>query len=170
MKTHQNKIKLIQQKGNKMSKSDVKLQINSLEALERLIGGDSQFEMELRNSVVQSFANKHFNAVVRDEHFQKELEKTKKAVTAEVEKEIAEVKSGWNNKSVKLSDDIKNAIKHQVTYVVRDAVREYTESNEFRDDIKHKLDYYTQEYIRHEVKTRLKNAMSNITSKVADNV
>jgi hypothetical protein len=37
----------------------IKLQINSLDALERLIGGDNEVELELRNWVVQAFAKKH---------------------------------------------------------------------------------------------------------------
>ena len=36
-------------------KSDVKLQINSLEALERLLGKDPEFEMEIRRSVGDIF-------------------------------------------------------------------------------------------------------------------
>lgn len=40
------------------------LQINSREALERLIGGDTQTEIEIRNSVVQSFAEKHLKPIV----------------------------------------------------------------------------------------------------------
>ena len=36
-----------------------KIQINSLEALERLIGGDTELEIEVRNSIVQEFAKKY---------------------------------------------------------------------------------------------------------------
>lgn len=41
-----------------------KIQINSLEALERLIGGDTNVEIEIRNSIVQEFAKKHLKAMV----------------------------------------------------------------------------------------------------------
>lgn len=61
----------------------VKLQINSKEALERLIGGDSDLEVELRNSVVQEFANKHLKGlamVYNEAHF--------KALTDTVYKEM----------------------------------------------------------------------------------
>ena len=37
----------------------VKIQINSLEALERLIGGDPSLEFDIRNNVAQKFAAKH---------------------------------------------------------------------------------------------------------------
>ncbi len=39
------------------------IQINSLEALERLIGGDSQVEIDVRNNIVQAFAEKHLKAL-----------------------------------------------------------------------------------------------------------
>ena len=55
-----------------------KIQINSLEALERLIGGDSELEIEVRNNVVQDFANKHLKglAVVYNENHFKNLTNT----------------------------------------------------------------------------------------------
>jgi hypothetical protein len=36
----------------------VKIQINSLEALERLIGNDNNLEIDIRNSIVQNFTKK----------------------------------------------------------------------------------------------------------------
>ena len=41
-----------------------KIQINSIDALERLIGGDTDVEIEIRNSIVQEFAKKHLKAMV----------------------------------------------------------------------------------------------------------
>lgn len=37
----------------------MKIQINSLEALERLIGGDTELEIDIRNSIVHKFTQKH---------------------------------------------------------------------------------------------------------------
>lgn len=47
----------------------IKIQIASLEALERLIGGDSQLEIEIRESVVQNFAKKHLKGVAEATNF-----------------------------------------------------------------------------------------------------
>lgn len=47
----------------------IKIQIASLEALERLIGGDSQLEIEIRESVVQNFAKKHLKGVAEAKSF-----------------------------------------------------------------------------------------------------
>lgn len=43
--------------------SGIKIQINSLEALERLIGGDSELEIDIRNSVVQKFSKRHLKDI-----------------------------------------------------------------------------------------------------------
>lgn len=44
-----------------------KIQINSLEALERLIGGDTELEIEVRNSIVQEFAKKYLKGIINEE-------------------------------------------------------------------------------------------------------
>lgn len=41
-----------------MTRPNVTIQINSLEALERLLGGDTQVEVDLRKSVAVKFAEK----------------------------------------------------------------------------------------------------------------
>ena len=43
----------------------MKIQINNLEALERLLGNDSEFEMEVRNSVAQNFAKKYLKSLIQ---------------------------------------------------------------------------------------------------------
>ena len=45
--------------------SKVVLQINSIDVIERLIGGDSEVEVDIRNNVVQRFAEKHLKATER---------------------------------------------------------------------------------------------------------
>ena len=51
-----------------------KIQINSLQALERLIGGDTELEMEVRNSVAQNFSKKYLKGVI-DEKIIKLIDK-----------------------------------------------------------------------------------------------
>jgi hypothetical protein len=46
--------------------SGIKIQINSLEALERLIGGDTELEIDLRRTIVQEFTNKHLKALSKE--------------------------------------------------------------------------------------------------------
>ena len=42
------------------------VQINSLEALEKLIGGDSDVEVKIRNSVVQNFTKKYLKSIAHE--------------------------------------------------------------------------------------------------------
>ncbi len=44
----------------------MKIQINSLTALERLIGGDAQIEIEVRQSVAENFAKKYLKTLAND--------------------------------------------------------------------------------------------------------
>jgi uncharacterized membrane protein YheB (UPF0754 family) len=41
----------------------MKIQINSLEALERLIGGDTQLEFDIRQNIVEEFTKKHLKSL-----------------------------------------------------------------------------------------------------------
>lgn len=41
----------------------MKIQINSLEALERMIGGDNEMEFEIRQSVAEAFAKKYLKGL-----------------------------------------------------------------------------------------------------------
>lgn len=43
----------------------MKIQINSLKALERLIGNDNELEMEIRNSVAQNFAKIYLKGIIQ---------------------------------------------------------------------------------------------------------
>lgn len=43
----------------------IKIQIASKEALERLIGGDSEVEVEVRESIVQNFTKTHLKSLVK---------------------------------------------------------------------------------------------------------
>lgn len=48
-----------------------KIQINSLEALERLIGNDNELEIEIRQSVVENFTKKHLAKLANDDLMRK---------------------------------------------------------------------------------------------------
>ena len=45
----------------------IKLQINSKAALERLSGGDTELEMEIRNNSVQEFTSKRLKGLINAE-------------------------------------------------------------------------------------------------------
>lgn len=59
----------------------LKLQINSLEALERLIGNDTEVEIDIRNSIVHNFTMKHLKAIANQEFVIKATKALEKQMT-----------------------------------------------------------------------------------------
>jgi|SRR5580698_266804 hypothetical protein len=62
----------------------MKLQINNLEALERLIGGDTILEMDIRQNIVEEFTRKHLKSLVNSDL----MAKMEVAIKNEVNKEL----------------------------------------------------------------------------------
>lgn len=91
----------------------IKIQLNSLEALERLIGGNTELEMELRNSVAQDFTKKYLKGLVTTQ-----LELGAKQLIPKVLKEegILENDNLWN---IRLTPQIVNSIKNSIDVEVK---------------------------------------------------
>jgi len=68
----------------------MKIQINSLEALERMIGNDNALEIEVRNSIVQEFCKKHLKHLVDQKTREKEIKSAIKAVREEIQAVVSE--------------------------------------------------------------------------------
>jgi hypothetical protein len=119
-----------------------KIQINSLEALERLIGNDNELEIEIRNSVVQNFTKRYL----------KDLAKTglvaniAKAVQSEIKSEFFEdIKTGsWNITTTVFKKEILEKVKEELKYTAKQelssVVSEIVEEQKVYDTIKTKLD------------------------------
>jgi phosphoribosylformylglycinamidine (FGAM) synthase PurS component len=96
------------------------LQINSLEALERLIGGDTETEIEIRNSVVQKFAEKHLKPIVNSAPITDVIRRIKdhayKHIQETCANEIATFKSSYGGSAydIKLRPEIELTIKNKV--------------------------------------------------------
>jgi hypothetical protein len=91
----------------------VKIQINSLAALNRLIGEDSEFEFELRRSVVSNFFNKSNPFIVKLTE-QLETELTNKIF-------IDKSKNSWRT-DYKLKDEYISVIKDTVNEAIDNKV------------------------------------------------
>lgn len=63
---------------NHPPESGVTLQINSLAALERLLGGDNELTASIRKSVAAAFARNYMMDLVRSEFAQKDAELKKR--------------------------------------------------------------------------------------------
>lgn len=96
--------------------SKLVLQINSLDALERLIGGDAEVEVELRNNIAAKFAEKHLKQLANSDVVMSALTRTEQAlrvlVQDQVTRSIATVKDNgyYGLKIESVRPEIKTAI------------------------------------------------------------
>lgn len=95
------------------------IQINSLEALERLIGGDTNTEINIRNSVVQEFSKKHLKHVI-DLNMQHTIGN---AIQQELLEEFF-TPASIRHRSFILEDHAKAKIKAQLTPMVHSIVQQ----------------------------------------------
>lgn len=97
----------------------MKVQINSLEALERLIGNDNELEIDIRNSVVNSFTKKHLKSIAND-LTEKCINETIKEIISK--KGLTEkIKSGWRQKEV-LTGSTKLLIQENIDSTILNAI------------------------------------------------
>lgn len=90
-----------------------KIQINSLEALERLIGNDNELEIQVRNSIVQEFTYKHLKAIANSDLIQLAV----KAIHEEIKLEF------FTNVKVGAFGGIKTVFKEEYLKPLREDLR-----------------------------------------------
>ena len=141
----------------------IKIQINSLEALERLIGGDSELEIDIRNSVVQEFAKKHLKALAQNFCF-KDQSKINQLIQEEVKKNIG-LDYYWGG-SVKLTSKIIGEIEYAVEKITKDKISksasEIANLIDVEKMIENKVSYLIKEKIDAGVKQRLREISEKI--------
>lgn len=104
----------------------MKIQINSKEALERLIGDDKEMEIAIKNAVINQFAKQYLKSVANDEI----LQELKAAVLAEVEAEVAkhvECVPAYGMSRFKARPELKEAVKDATVEALRELVKEAIE-------------------------------------------
>lgn len=105
----------------------IKLQINSVAALERLIGDDNETEMEIKEQVVLEFTKKHLKALVPGivDKVMPDLSRLVKSTIEEVYFEKRQ-KSGWGGTELipkETTEKLKlDEIKYKFESMIRDEV------------------------------------------------
>jgi citrate lyase gamma subunit len=100
--------------------SNITIQINSLEALERLIGNDNELEISIRNSVVQSFAGRHLKALANESLMKSMALDINKYIETKFFQTIGE---GWSKKVV-LKQSLQNELDEMVKKIFDNIMRE----------------------------------------------
>jgi uncharacterized membrane-anchored protein YjiN (DUF445 family) len=141
-----------------------KIQINSLEALERLIGNDNELEIEIRNSVVENFTKRYLKDLAKTEL----VANIAKAVQSEIKSEFfEEIKTGtWNNTTTVFKKELLEKVKEELKYTAKQelssVVSEIVEEQKVYDTIKNKLDS-TVEWITEQLAPqRLENRIEKL--------
>jgi len=105
----------------------VKLQINSLQALERLIGGDSELEFEIRQSVVENFTKKHLTTIANSEL----IKNASAAVKTEIHRTFFDTVisgSGWNSsEQIVFKKEYLDNLKYELTYSAKQTLNKVVE-------------------------------------------
>ena len=158
-----------------MAKNSLTLQINSLEALEKLIGGDTQVELDIRNNIVQAFAEKHLKAVAGTQQVNNAIANIRASIEQEVRAEctrsFGDYSNVWN-RQIKLDDKIKSVIKQevltQIQSIIDSYLKEIVSSPEW---IKEKLEKQIKQLILNIVNSELQVKISDaVKSKIDEQV
>ena len=116
----------------------VKLQINSLEALERLIGGDTELEIDIRQSVVQNFTMKHLGKLANEEM----IKKSSSAIINEIHRTFFDTikGTGWNSSDrtvfkKEVLDELKQSLDIQARQTLNKVVSEAIDETKAQEKV-----------------------------------
>lgn len=119
-----------------------KIQINSLAALERLIGGDSELEIEVRNSVVQNFTKKYLKDVANSEIVKVEANLVKREVYDSVFKKRA---YGYHEV---MTQEMQELIRATAKDVIENGVREIVHNAVTKEELTKQVDECVNDAVR----------------------
>jgi translation elongation factor EF-4 len=116
----------------------VKIQINSLEALERLIGNDTELEIEIRNSVVQNFTKQHLKDLANSEMMKKFSVSIQNEVKSSFFDEIKNGNYSYNTTTIfkkEFTEMIRQQLKIKASEELKDIVSELVGEQKAYDKI-----------------------------------
>lgn len=107
-----------------------------MDALERLIGGDTDVEIEIRRSVTENFAQRHLKALATAETIKNVESAIKKWIKDEF---FTQVKEGsWGTKTVfknEVVEQLKEHLKYEAKGALTDVVSELLETKKSREAV-----------------------------------
>jgi hypothetical protein len=149
----------------------VKIQINSLEALERLIGGDSELEIEIRSSIVQEFSKKHLKSIAQSySSWAKDL--VESAVYNYLESHLGKWTVGrWGPKTFELNVKTKMALEDSCGEFLKETlqrvVNEKVESKDLETTVQKYVDAKFDTAINNLVNRKVNDKIAKITERLS---
>lgn len=150
-----------------------KIQINSLAAVERLIGGDTETEIELRKSIVNEFTKAHLWKLIEDEELQKSIKAVTEAVRSRIEVAVdrkvdvelaesrfcnQELKAYWKDQINKYAERaVASMVSAEIAKAVSAAIEDRMKVIE--DAVRSSVDFNVKRAIHDSVSARMKAAL-----------
>lgn len=139
----------------------IKIQINSLQALERLIGNDNELEIELRASIVQEFTKRHLKDLAKTELINSLAIAVKNEVKAEF---FEEIKMGsWGSTTTvfkkeqleKVRADLAIQARHELGEIVSEVLEEQKTYDKIKEKLNHTSDWMIEQLAPERIESRL---------------
>ena len=111
--------------------NDVKIQINSADALMRLLGDQTEMQMMVRDNIANEFVTNHIKPLLSDARytqFKTEVEKKLDKARDDIAKDILQKPNPWGDDATILSEKIKAQIKEEVNKNIKALLKEYGET------------------------------------------
>lgn len=141
---------------------EMKIQINTLEALERLIGGDTQLEMDIRQNIVEAFTKKHLKSLVNSEV----IKQSSKIMQDEIEKIFQNSSRYGQVISDKYKEILSNYIKQEIQKFVNLEIRKVVDevvSNEVTEEIiQYKIESFLNAHIKNVIRQEMADKLINV--------
>lgn len=164
-----------------MNETPIIIQINSVKALERLLGdGDNEFTMAVRNSVAQAFANRHFNALSKMPEIEaavresKELAKGARQEILNKSKRLLEEELGIFIKQANYPysevltlnpstiEKLKAITRSEVSDIILNTVKEYLNELNIPLMVTKQVDYQIETGVQKKIKEGVETALNKI--------
>lgn len=130
-------------------------------ALDRLLGGDTELEVRLREQVVDEFARKRLKALVNDETHRRIHNEFAALLKEEVRRQIGEFAADpsvyWRQNTPRLQADIQALVAEAAKRAVREAVEQYVADRVEKryQALVDRIDAAVRERVDFEIQTRV---------------
>ena len=142
----------------------MKLQINSLAAIERLIGGESEVELDIRNNIVEAFAKKHLKPVLNSPVFQRVVVDIQSQYDQAMISQVGNITNfgRWDQKVV-LKPELLETLRTTARAAANAAIQEQIDNG-----VKAAVAIFTPAYIQNQIEKRVTEVVAKQISEGVD--
>lgn len=155
-----------------MNNKPFTIQINSLEALERLLGGSSQMEVDVRNSIVHAFTKKYLKSIALTEPLARAASEVSRhlqiSLDAEIALQVGSIKRTYYStlESVKPNEEIKTAIQAAARDAVEKLIQAAVKEAVAHIDLKAAVNKTVAAHVDFRVREQMQKLLSDAVKKV----